>query len=306
MTNLISVAKKSKNIIKPFDKDTDVLLYYGIVAQKLTKYLKSKEIAARNWLPPGGFPQILKRGSKEPPLWIEDFAKGADYRLLEARKQYKALKDAKGISPLQKNIWSYFIPRKLSDFFYATNGEHPGGKVERIFFDLDIGSGQTAKNCQIVAKALAEEIRKEAAIHSFIRSKPFVMWTGKSFHVYIFLKKPQPNSLYVKYFQFNKSKPELGVIGKWCKAIEKQTKIKTRGGHEKVAGAITIDPSQTPSGKLCRAPFSLHMSDWKTVDGVAIPLKLSQLSDRNLVSKLQKYTPEKVVKELNILAMYLP
>jgi hypothetical protein len=140
--NLITLSKKTRNLTKPFGKDIDVLLYYGIVAQKLKKYLKGKEIAARNWLPPGGMPQILKRGSKEPPLWIEDFAKGADYKLLEARKQYKALKDAKGITPLQRNIWNYFIPRKLSDFFYATNGEHPGQKIERIFFDLDIGKGR--------------------------------------------------------------------------------------------------------------------------------------------------------------------
>jgi hypothetical protein len=132
------------------------------------------------------------------------------------------------------------------------------------------------------------------------------MWTGKSFHVYIFLKKPQPTSFYTKYFQYDKNHPDQGLIGNWAKNIEKRTKIKTRGGHEKIAGAITIDPSQTPSGKLCRAPFSLHMSDWKTVDGVAIPLKTQQLSDPSLVSKLQKYTPEKVVKELNRLTKALP
>ena len=67
---------------------------------------------------------------------------------------------------------------------------------------------------------------------------------------------------------------------------------------EKING-INIDPSQTPSGKLCRAPFSLHMKNEKEVDGVAIPLEVKELNDKNLIKKLKGYTPENIIKELD-------
>ncbi|MFH1630963.1 MAG: hypothetical protein ABIA21_01935 [Candidatus Aenigmatarchaeota archaeon] len=298
---LESIAKEASDIIRPFG-ETDVLLYYGIVARKLKRYLKGKEIASRNCMPPGGFPHILRRGSNNPVIWIDDFVKETNPSLIEARK----INRYNNLTPIQQTIWRYFLPHKLSDFFYATNGEKPGKSIERIFIDLDIGTGITPKKCQIVARALVEEIRKEKIIRSYCKPKPFVLWTGRSFHVYIFLKKPQPNSFYIKYIQYSKNKSDHGLIGKWAKAVENKTGIQTCGGHQKVPQTITLDPSQTPSGKLCRAPFSLHMSDWKTVDGIAIPLRLSQLRDPQLIRKLQEYTPEKVVKDLNKLAKNLP
>jgi hypothetical protein len=68
----------------------------------------------------------------------------------------------------------------------------------------------------------------------------------------------------------------------------------------------TIDPSQTPSGKLARTPFSLHMSDYKTVNGVAIPLEVEMLAENKLVEELRAYTPDKVVEEIDDLAKRLP
>ena len=47
--DIFEFAKESKDILKPFWQ-TDVLLYYGIVVPSLFKYLKGKEIAAKNYL----------------------------------------------------------------------------------------------------------------------------------------------------------------------------------------------------------------------------------------------------------------
>ena len=94
--------------------------------------------------------------------------------------------------------------------------------------------------------------------------------------------------------------------GRWAASIDKKLKFKVVGGHQKVKGAVIIDPSQTPSGKLCRIPFDLHLKDARTIDGIAIPLTEKMLDDKNLVKKLKAYTPKKVVGEIDKLAKNLP
>ncbi len=70
---------------------------------------------------------------------------------------------------------------------------------------------------------------------------------------------------------------------------------------------MSIDPSQTPSGKLCRIPLgSLHMKDAKTVDGISIPITTTMLENENLVEKLKKYRAKEVVNELETIAERLP
>src|SRR3989338_5505670 len=302
---LADIAKKSRNILRPYEH-TEVLLYYGIVAQKLKKYLKGKEIAVKVWLPSGRMPFFIRRGSKDEPLFIEEFCEGATEHLIEVRKEIENLKDAESkLTKAEAKAWHYFVPRKLVEFFYATNNEGAGKKIDRIFFDLDRG-GIPAEDAQKDAKSLIELIEKDAELKKIIKFKTFVMWTGNSFHVYLLLDKPITNADYEKYFSHKKDKPLESFTGKWAEKIRNELKIKVFGGHEEIKGAITIDPSQTPSGKLCRAPFCLHMKDAKTVDGVAIPLTKEMLEDKNLVKQLQSYTPEKVVKELNELAKRLP
>ncbi len=299
------LSTKAKNILRPFGH-TETLLYYGIVAQKLKKYLKGKEIATKVWLPFGNIPVFLRRGSKEEPLYIEEFCKAVDDKLLNVRKEIEHLKNAENkITKQQAKVWTYFPPRKLTDFFYATNNEGAKKPIERIFFDID-RKGISAEAAQKVAKLLIEKIKKDKEIKKIISFKTFPMWTGKSFHVYLMLKKKIPNQAYDKYFAYTKNDPLASFTGRWAEEIKKELKIKVTGGHEKAANSITIDPSQTPSGKLCRAPFSLHMKDAKTVDGIAMPLTEKMLSEKNLVKDLQKYTPEKIVNELNSLAKRLP
>ena len=96
------------------------------------------------------------------------------------------------------------------------------------------------------------------------------------------------------------------TVGKWAAAVAKETGLRVEGGHEKKAGVLNIDPSQTPSGKLCRAPFSLHMKEAKTIDGVDLPLKIEMLGEKGLVKHLRAYDADKVINELNDLAKRLP
>jgi hypothetical protein len=306
--SLLKFAKQVEDPLRPFGQ-LDVLLLYGVVAQKLTKLLKGKELAAKNWLPPGGLPYVIKRGSKAPPLWIEQFATAITPEFLETRSKIKALKDAKGLTKSQELAWMYFIPRKLSDFFYATNGElSHRPSIDRIFFDIDRGTKISADKAQIAAAALVDAILDDDELRALIGNPELlVSWTGRSFHVFIFLKKPQPSSFYDKYFKFTKDKPENSFTGRWAETVRKKSGLPVYGGHEKKPEALMIDPSQTPSGKLCRVPFgSLHMADWKTVDGVSLPLKLSQLKDPGLTKELATYTPKKLIANLNKLTKNLP
>ncbi len=302
---LIGLSKKSKDVIKPFGQ-IDVLLYYGIVAEKLKKYLAGKEIAAKIWLGKKGFmPYLIKRGSKLTPLYIEEF-KEVTPEFLELRQKLKNLKVAIGkINKTQAKIWEYFLPRHLSDLFYATNNEKAKKPIERIFFDIDRGNVKI-EYAQKVAAKLVELIRTDNKFWDLVKGDLFVMWTGNSFHVYVFLKKEISTSVYDRYIAYSKKEPLLSFTGRWAKKINDSLKIKVIGGHEKQKGMVNIDPSQTPSGKLCRSVFSLHMKDENTIDGVALPLGLDMIKDKSLISKLIRYTPSGVINELDKLSKKLP
>lgn len=302
--SLQAIAKKT-DILKPFG-ETDVLLYYGLVAAKLKKFLKNKELAAKNHIPGGKIPYLIKRGSKEKPLYIEDFIEAITPEFLELRKGH-ALKDVESkLNEKQKLVWEYFLPRKFSDFFYATNGEGTGKNIGRIFFDLDRGENMTHVQAQEAAREFVNAIENDMELDKIIEYDLGVFWTGSSFHVFLFLDKPQPNSFYLKYFQYTKENPLGSFTGKWAAQVRKIVGFGVSGGHEKIPNAISIDPSQTPSGKLCRAPFSLHMADAKTVDGVSIPINPEMLDDNNLVKELRAYNPQRVVKELDGLSKRFP
>ena len=300
---LIELSKKSKDIIKPFGS-IEVLLYYGIVAEKLKNYLKGKEIATKIWLPNVRMPFFLKRGSKSEPLFIEEFK--VDEKLLEIRKKIEKLGDAKKeLTKTQIKIWDYFVPRKLIDFFYATNKEGKGKENERIFLDIDRGD-MSSEEARKVAKELVDAINSDDKFWSLAKGNLFVLWTGSSFHVIIFLDKNVSNEFYEKYISYSKDEPLASFTGRWAKKINEKFKFTITGGHEKIKNGINIDPSQTPSGKLARAPFSLHMKDARTIDGVALPLTEDMLKSKSLINELREYSPKKVVDSLNELAKRFP
>ena len=105
----------------------DVLPYYAAIAPYLKKFLKGKEIATKIRLPNFFF---LKRGSKEKPLYIEDFS-AVNEKMLKLRKV--DLKTARQeLNEKQILIWEYFVPRKLMDFFYATNAAGNGTPIKLV------------------------------------------------------------------------------------------------------------------------------------------------------------------------------
>jgi hypothetical protein len=216
------------------------------------------------------------------------------------------LKDVRQrISPLQATAWNYFLPRKLGDFFYAANGEGAGKPIDRIFLDLDRGPGVSSQQAQEAANAIAEAAADDPDFQEFSkkflkRAAPLVAWTGSSFHLHFFLRQAQPQSFYSQYFQ-------SGFPAKWAAAASKCSSVKISCGHEKKAGAINLDASQTPSGKLCRVPLgSLHMKDARTVDGVSIVLEAKRLAERGLVRELSGLTPKALLTQLPELAKILP
>ncbi|MEM3364249.1 MAG: hypothetical protein QXS93_01935 [Candidatus Micrarchaeia archaeon] len=286
------------DVLHPFG-DLDVVGYYSTISSKLKNFLAGKELAGKV-LFPGARRPLLTRGTKLPPLFVKQLAENVDDKFLEIRKGHH-LEDVKDkLTPTQQIIWRYFPPRKLADLFYATNGEK-GTYIDRIFFDIDRGEGISTATAQKVAYSLVVAIQEDSDFQSLTKSKIYVQYTGSSFHVYILLKKPQPKSFYDKYFAFGKSQSS-SFATKWAKKICAEIGINVLAGHEKVANAIILDPSQTPPGKLARAPFSLHMSDAKTVDGVAIPIYPDMLEEPGLIKSLSAYTPDMVVDELSILS----
>jgi hypothetical protein len=282
----------------------DVLDYYSTVAHPLTRFLKGKELATKVWIPNG--PKLLKRGSDLEPLSIQELASPPGEAFLRLRNESSLPEAREGLSPLQEKLWQYFFPRKLCDLFYATNGEGAGRPIERLFFDIDRG-GPSAEEAAMVAAALLGRLSDDKDFASLVgKGTAFVLWTGNSFHVYYLLRQPVPNSVYDQHVQFSKNSPQDSFTGRWVSQIAKETGLKMAGGHEKREGFLILDPSQTPSGKLARAPFSLHMKDSKSVDGVALPVPPSGLGEKGLVRELQSYTPERVLDGLAALGKLIP
>jgi len=237
------------------------------------------------------------------PLYIEEF-KTVTPEFLEMRN-LSLDKARPKLSKRQELLWSYFVPRKYSDLLFATNNEGPGKPIDRLFYDIDRGD-VPAEQAREVTSLFYEALKGSDELKKLIGDvEPFVMWTGNSFHIYVFIKS-QPQSFYDRYIQYSKNAPLETITGRLVSKIAKQTDVKVIGGHDKVKGHVNIDPSQTPSGKLCRSLFSLHMKDWQTVDGVAIPVDPKNLKKKGLTNKLKKYDANRVVKELDSLAKLLP
>lgn len=310
MTSFLNFAKENlDNLITPFG-EKDVLLFYAIIAEKLDKYLADREVAGKIWMPKGKVRYLLKRGSKLEPLYAHEIVEAVDLDFLELRSKEEHLKDAKNsITDLQNKVWQYFLPRKLADFFYATNYENPGGEIDRIFFDIDRFKGMSAEQAQKTTRIFVETIDEDEEFQNLLgkNSNPFIYWTGNSFHVFFFLDDKKPNSFYEKYFQYSKNDPEQNFTGKWAKKVNKQVDFKVTGGHERQGNSINIDPSQTPSGKLSRVPLgSLHMKDANTIDGVSVPITKKMLYDDDLAGKLENYTPKDIIENLDGFSKCLP
>ena len=234
--------------------------------------------------------------------------------MLKLRKNH--LKDVRNeLSEKQALIWDYFVPRKLIQMFYATNSEKRvfsdslnqkfrdkegiGKPIERIFIDID-RQRHSPDDSRKVALELINLIKNDNEFNKLVKIKKIVvLWTGASFHVYVLLKKQVDLKFYNRYLSYGSGKnKEESFIMKWAEEIAGKTGISASAGHEKSDKFIILDSSNTPSGKLARCPFSLHLKDWKTIDGVCVPVTVNELGDKNLVGKLQVLSPDSVLKDL--------
>lgn len=283
----------------------DLLYYYARIAPLLKNFLKGKPLATKIYLPKGNIPFFLRRASLDGLLKIEDLMTGVDQALLQLR--VNTLADVRGrITDQQQRVWRYFVPRKYIDFFYSTNGEADDAPLERIYFDID-RKDVDADIAQHVTVALMDCIAEDKQFRDIVGSfKFFVLWTGNSFHVYLFLHKPLSSSFYERFIGYTKTDPLRSFTGRWAAHISQFVYAKTQAGHEKKQGWITIDPSQSPSGKLARCPFSLHVAGAESSDGIALPVDIKRLRDKTLINELKSYTPQKVLQNLDHFKSLLP
>ena len=274
--------------------ELDVLPYYSKISPSLKNFLKRKMIASKVHVSNFFF---LNRGSNKKPLYIKDFS-AVDKKMLSLRKNH--LKDIRNeLNEKQELIWQYFPPRKLIQFFYATNDEGIGKPIERVFIDLDRRK-HSADDARIVVLNLVNFIKNDKEFNKLLKIKKFViLWTGNSFHVLLLLKKRIDLKFYDRYLSYGSGKNKSeSFIMKWADKISEKTKISVVAGHEKSDKFIILDSSNTPSGKLARTPFSLHVKDWKTYDGICVPVSIDELKNKTLISRLTKLTPDKVLKDL--------
>ncbi len=299
------MANEKTDILKPYG-ELDVLGLYSKVAPYLEVFLKGREIASKTWVPKAKVPYFLNRAGKLGKLWIEDFDNiDNEFLRLRAKHHLSDVKDQ--LNERQILLWRYFVPRKYSEFFYATNGEGEGKQLDRIFIDVDRTNLPPERSLEVTRLLLEEMERYKGEDEDFeLIESIAVYWTGSSFHVYCFLSHPQPAKFYVEKLQFHSE----GVLFEswtdiWVRKIRQRVSFKVTGGHEKKDNYIIIDPSQTPSGKLGRIPLGcLHIKNFE-IDGISIPLSESMIYDDDIVEWLRNLTPEYVVKNTESLSKYL-
>jgi hypothetical protein len=293
-----------EDILRPYG-DPDLLLYYGLVAEKLQQFLHGRELATRTWLPKGRIRVVVKRGSWNPPFYIVQMARAVTPAMMEARSKFEHLDAARHVlSPDQALTWFYFVPRKYMGFHYATNREGEGREINRIVYDIDRGRGMSAEDAIEVAAHLVEAVQEDEQAANMLHGHPFVSWTGSSFHVTLSLKETQPASFYREQIEY--SGKGHALTDRLITRVTDASKVPVAGGHVRRPGLITVDPSQTPSGHLCRVPLgSLHMESASVIGGVSVPLAPDMLS-RDEVADLRAYTPQRVIDELDELARRLP
>ena len=278
---------KKESMLYPYG-ELDVLNYYSCVAPYLKDFLKGKEIATRTWLKKANIPYFIRRGSKDGNLFINDVR--ITKKLLLLRKDGKLEDYKKTLSKKEIMLWHYFVPRKYVELFYSLNRER-GKYIDRMYYDID-RKDKTSEDARKITILLIDAIKKSKL--NVIIKKLIILWTGKSFHVVLLLRNKQ------KYNFFNQisSENENGFTSQFVREINKKTKVKVNGGHERVAGEIVIDPSQSAPGKLARSPFSLHVKDG-ICDGICVPISLEELSKKKIINHLSSLTINKIVRNLH-------
>ena len=218
VTNVYHVnVSPMKDLLHPYG-NLDVLGRYSKVAPLLKHLLKSKEIASKII---GEKFVLLKRGTKEPPIFIDDF-KEIDEKFLQLRADHH-LKDVKEqLTPKQILLRKYFVPRKLINFFYACNNEY-GNSIDRIFIDIDRQTN-SADDARKVTDELIKIILSDKQFTKLLTFKLMTLWTGSSFHIYILLNKTIDHTFYDTYLSYGEGK-EQSFVTQRAKEVSTVTKM---------------------------------------------------------------------------------
>lgn len=299
----MSEIKKSRKDVLYKTGQLDCLSYYNCIFKKksafLKKFLGGREIATKIYLPEyqeGDF--IVKRGSKETPLYISELLKNDRKKFMSLRKA-DDLKDVRDrLNSRQEKIWHYFVPRKKVEMHYALNKEK-GRDIDRILIDIDHGGGYSEEDARKVVFRLRKEIKNDNELKEILNKnkqkerkiKTQVLWTGSGFHIYIMLPDKKKSSFYKKHFSWGK-KTRKTFIEKWAEAVSKSTGFKIEAGHERKKNKIVLDTSGTPPGKLARCPYSLNLNSEGELEGICVPLEDKGIEDPKIVKKLRKLTPK--------------
>jgi hypothetical protein len=301
---LLEVADSVGDILYPVDQ-LDVLLLYGIMAEANESYLGDRELAAKVHIPDG--PTLIKRGSELDPLTADELNDAVDETFLSTRNEEGELDAAREeLTDTQAKVWRYFPPRKYAEFLYATNHEGEERPFDRIFYDIDRGPDVSAEQALGVTRAFVEFLEDDSVAQD-LTDQMVISFTGNSFHVELLLTEEKPHEFYEEEV-YTTAEEEIDTITeRGVRAVREAVETTVVGGHEKEANQMTIDPSQTPSGKLNRVPMgSLHMADAETVDGVSIPLTRDELFEDDVLDRLTAYTPRTVIEELDDLRANIP
>lgn len=276
----------------------DPVLLYAYAADAMQDYLGDRELSGKIHIPDG--PVLLKRGSELPPLTADILVDAVDREFLELRKEPGHLDDARDqLTDAQERAWQYFYPRKYAEFLYATNHEGEGKPIDRVFYDIDRGAHMSADDALTVTRAFVDYLEDDGTVQD-VADRMLFKWTGASFHVEIMLDEQKPAYFYDNHVFTSANEERDTVTERAVAHLQDAVNVTVVGTHEKQEDAITIDPSQTPSGKLNRVPLgSLHMADAETVDGISIPLTRDELFDDGVLEMVQTYDPEAVVRDMD-------
>jgi hypothetical protein len=94
-------------------------------------------------------------------LYAHDLAQAVTPDLLRLRREGDLTHSGSMLSETQRTVWSYFVPRRLCDLFYATNGEGAGKPIDCIFFDLDRGKGISLEQAIHGTREFVENIKED-------------------------------------------------------------------------------------------------------------------------------------------------
>ena len=304
MASLAEITGVSSDVLHPYG-ELDVLPYYGQISAKLTGFLHGRELASRVWTPRGRIPAVVISGSTSQPLYIEQMVRSVTLELIHARQSYKNLGDVIPIlSPDQQLTWSYFPKRRYVGFYYNTNRIGPAREINRVLYAVDRCTGSTLTDALNVVRIFYELVISDDRYPALFRGNPFVCWTGNSFQVMLFTRDLQPASFYRTHLEYTGKSHTL--TDHWVDAAARAGETKIAGGSQRRKGFVLINATNTPSGKLCPVPLgSLQLASAATLGGVSVPLTPDML-DRDVLSDLISYTPERILDELDELAARLP